>query len=112
MGVDYDYYMFVGVQVADENSFDDRDWFGEFEDEINGTPDAKLDCIYDGMSGKYVLLGKIIARGNQYNDQDAIQEVEFGSIQVKSEVCTLLDERLPEWREHGPIKIMFITHAH
>lgn len=62
MGVDRtDYLMF-----AADMGVDDFDW-DKHQAEIEGAPEAKFNIVYDGMSGKYCLAGKIIAQSDPYD---------------------------------------------
>jgi hypothetical protein len=61
MGVDRtDYLMFATEIGADDF---DRD---NFEAEIDGAPGRRFDVVYDGMSGRYSLAGKIVAKSDPY----------------------------------------------
>lgn len=62
MGVDRTDYLMLGVDVG----YDATDW-DKFEAEIDGSPDARFDIVYDGMCGKYSIAGKIIARSEPYD---------------------------------------------
>lgn len=61
MGVDRTDYLMFGTEIGPD-AFE-RD---DFEDEIDGAPNRRFDVIYDGMSGKYALAGKIIATSDPY----------------------------------------------
>lgn len=61
MGVDRTDYVIYGVDVG----YDNVD-YDNFEDEIDGAPDAPFRIIYDGMSGKYAYAGYICAEGDLY----------------------------------------------
>lgn len=65
MGVDRtDYLMFAADMGADN-----FDW-EKHEAEIEGRPDARFNIVYDGMSGKYCIAGKIIAKSDPYEGFD------------------------------------------
>ncbi len=112
MGVDYSYYLFVGVNLINEEYPDDGDWiFETLEDEINGVPGVALDCIYDGMSGEYAYLGKTLASVDEYTED--VKELDPNINKVVDDVVILLDQFDPAWRsKYGPVKVFLITHAH
>lgn len=62
MGVYRTDYLFYGIDVGYDAVDYDRD-----EDVICGTPERPFDMVYDGMSGKYALAGKIIAKSDPYD---------------------------------------------
>jgi len=59
MGVYRTDYLMYGVKLA----FDQVD-YDKHEAEIHGEPGAAFDIVYDGMSGKYAVAGKVIARSD------------------------------------------------
>lgn len=61
MGVDRTDYLMFGVDVG----YDACD-YDNFEAEICGEPNRRFDVVYDSMSGKYALAGKIIATSDPY----------------------------------------------
>ena len=61
MSVDRTDYVIYGIRLP----FDDLD-YDEYEAEICGKEGRRFDLIYDGMSGKYAIAGKIIVKGDQY----------------------------------------------
>lgn len=65
MGVSRNDYVIWGADVG----YDNVD-YDEFEDEIDGTPDARFQIIYDGMSGKYAMAGVVVARSDDYEGFD------------------------------------------
>lgn len=61
MGVDRtDYLMFGADMGADGFEYE------KHEAEIEGSPGARFDIVYDGMCGKYCIAGKIIAKSEPY----------------------------------------------
>lgn len=61
MGVSRTDYLMFGVDVGFESiNYDD------FESEICGEPGRRFDAVYDGMSGQYAIVGKIIAKSDPY----------------------------------------------
>lgn len=61
MGVDRTDYLMLGVDMGAENF----DW-DKHEAEIEGSPEARFNIVYDGMCGKYAIAGKIIATSDAY----------------------------------------------
>ena len=111
MGVDYDYYLFVGINLVNEEYPFDGEWAYEtLEDEIHGVPGTALDCIFDGMSRKHILLGKIIARADECTEE--IQEIKTDLTRIEEDVAVLLNKWDPMWRsKYGPVKMALVTHV-
>ena len=61
MGVDRTDYLMFGTDVG----YDAFNW-DKHEKEVEGAPDARFNVVYDGMSGKYCIAGKIIATSDPY----------------------------------------------
>jgi hypothetical protein len=61
MGVSRTDYLMLAVDI-DPELFE----WDKHEDELSGTPDARFNIVYDGMSGKYCLAGKIVASSDPY----------------------------------------------
>ena len=61
MGVDRTDYLMLGADLGP----DAFDW-EKHEAEACGAPDRRFDIVYDGMSGKYCIAGKIIAKSDPY----------------------------------------------
>jgi hypothetical protein len=61
MGTQRTDYLVWGVQLDQSNFV-----YEDFENEIDGSPDAEFDMIYDGMSGQYLIAGKILAASEPY----------------------------------------------
>lgn len=62
MGVDRTDYLMFGTDVG----YDAFDW-EKHELESEGAPGARFDVVCDGMSGKYCIAGKIIAKSHPYD---------------------------------------------
>jgi hypothetical protein len=67
MGVDRTDYLMFGADVGTKD-FD----YDKFEPEVCGMPGKRFDIVYDGMSGKYCLAGKIIAKSDPYEGLDMV----------------------------------------
>lgn len=68
MGVDRTDYLFYGIDVGCDAVDYDRD-----EDVISGVPNAPFDMVYDGMSGKYAVAGKIVAKSDPHEGIEFIE---------------------------------------
>lgn len=62
MGVDRTDYLIYGAKF--DPALVDYD---KHESMIAGEPGAPFDLIYDGMSGKYAVAGKVIAKSDRYD---------------------------------------------
>jgi len=62
MGADRDDYLMYGVDVG----YDAFDW-DKHEAEHEGAPGRRFDIVADGMSGKYCIAGKVIAKSEPYD---------------------------------------------
>jgi len=62
MGVDRTEYLIYGVKIDPDLVDHDK-----HEPMMCGAPGAAFDLIYDGMSGKYAVAGKIIAKSEPYD---------------------------------------------
>jgi|GEM_PF-5649376 len=81
MGVDRDDYLMFGVDVG-AKAFD----WERHEAEIEGAPNRRFDIVYDGMSGKYCIAGKIIAKSDPY---EGIDMVKIDQHQIDVDLTTL-----------------------
>lgn len=81
MGVDRTDYLMFGVKL----DYDVFDW-DKHEAEAEGGPDAAFDLVQDGMCGKYVVAGKIIARSDPY---DGIEFREIAASDLPQDVPLL-----------------------
>lgn len=68
MGVDRTDYLMFGADIGPK-AFE----YDEFEAEMDGAPGRRFDMVYDGMSGKYAIAGKIIARSDPYEGFEMAQ---------------------------------------
>lgn len=62
MGVDRTDYLMFGVDVG----YDAFDW-DKHEAEVEGAANRRFDVVFDGMSGKYCIAGKVIAKSEPYD---------------------------------------------
>lgn len=76
MGVDRTDYLILGLDMGCKGFFYDN-----FEAEATGAPGRRFDIVYDGMSGKYCIAGKIIAKSEPY-DGIAMTKIEPEKLDV------------------------------
>lgn len=70
MGVGRTDYLVWGVKL-DPKSIGNI--YDRFEAEICGDPGKRFDMVYDGMSGKYAVAGKVIAKSDPYEGLDFVE---------------------------------------
>lgn len=93
--------------------------FEDFEDYLDNHNAGKvtekngLTCIYDGMNGKYIMLGKVLHKSGNYEefDHDVI-ELPRGTdfnlfVNIRESIMTAFP-LLP----NANIKLYFVTHYH
>jgi len=68
MGVDRTDYLMLGTDVGS----DAFDW-DRHAREYEGAPNRRFDIVYDGMSGKYCIAGKIIAKSDPYEGIEMVR---------------------------------------
>lgn len=110
MGVDQTHYVMIGVKLTP----DDPAWPSDpYEDEdgwlafIEGRPDVKLDCVYDGMCGEYLVLGEILASSSEYDGLE-FTEIDFDE-NSRHAVEGIVSEFLGDTRK---ATLMAFTHFH
>ena len=73
MGVEYDEYVMIGVladDICDEDFLDRHD--ADLLPYRKGGPKAgDIGILYDGMSGDYTVVGKVLGFGSVYEGGDA-----------------------------------------
>jgi len=102
MGVDRTDYLFYGLDVGYDNVDYDRD-----EDVINGVPNAPFDMVYDGMSGKYAMAGKVIAKSDRYDGLN-FQEISPDMLPDVSGLKDQVEERFGP--QDKPFKLYLFSH--
>lgn len=104
MGVDRtDYLMFatdIGYDACD---------YDKFEAEICGEPGARFDIVYDGMSGKYALAGKIIAKSDPYEGFE-MAKVNVGAVLEANELADKVSEALGRKLTPADFSLILFTH--
>jgi hypothetical protein len=68
MSVDRTDYLMFGADVGTK----EFDW-DKHEAEIEGAEGRRFDIVYDGMSGKYCIAGKIIAKSEPYEGIEMVK---------------------------------------
>ena len=86
----------IGVQI-------DEDMFDKYED----IKDSKLDLIYDGMNGEYIVIGKIINDGSYYDGLKFDSISLLNLMEMFGEVECLLRDELDIEQE---VRLFSFTH--
>jgi len=73
MGVDRTDYLMFGADMGAKIDYD------KHAAEIEGAPNRRFDIVYDGMSCKYCIAGKIIAKSDPY---DGIEMVKIDPLKL------------------------------
>jgi hypothetical protein len=60
VSVDCKHYVLLGADIGYKNDDETYDKLEPYMDRKSN----KLDCIYDGMNGEYILVGKILCDGD------------------------------------------------
>lgn len=93
MGVDRTDYLMFGADMGTKDF--DRD---AMEAEIEGAHGARFDVIYDGMSGKYCLAGKIIAKSDPYEGFEMAkindEKMKFDHVELAAAVSDAFGRRV------------------
>lgn len=105
MGVYRTDYLMFGVRV-DPEEVSNR--YEEFEAEIDGAPGRKFDLIYDGMSGKYAVAGKIIARSDPYEGLE-FKEIAPADMAWDAELMSRIRGSFPE---ASGLALILFSHFH
>ncbi len=105
MGVDRtDYLMFAAEMGADDFDYD------KHQAEIEGSPDAQFDIVYDGMSGQYALAGKIIAKSDPYEGFEMakvdVGKMDFNTTELAEKVSAAFGRKLVS----GDFSLILFSH--
>lgn len=103
MGVYRTDYLMYGVKIDPERvDYDKHEAF------IEGRPGVAFDLVYDGMSGKYAVAGKIIAKADQY---DGMEFTEITDDMLPKETEKLrADIDASFGVETGKLRLFFFSH--
>lgn len=100
MGVYRTDYLFYGVKVDPEKV----DW-DKHEALICGAPERDFDMVYDGMSGKYAVAGKVIAKSDGY---DGLKFTEITPDLLPSDVPGLMAKITEQFGPQSEAPRMFL----
>lgn len=107
MGVNATYYLMVGVDIGYDNDNDNQyDELADLMDNTNGD----LFCAFDGMSGNYVIVGKVLSNTEDINDNMGIISL---TSQQLSEVCLSVKDKLYKrfGKEYEPMLLSFVHYT-
>lgn len=106
MGVDRTDYLMFGVDVG----YDAFDW-DKHEAEAEGRPDARFDIVFDGMSGKYCVAGRIIAVSDRYEGFEDRTIVEPRAIEVGADdLAQKISEAFEKPVAASDLRVMLFSH--
>ena len=104
MGVDRTDYLMLAADMGVKD-FD----YDKHEAEIEGAPNARFDIVYDGMSGKYCLAGKIIAKSEPYEGFE-MAKINVGAVLQATELAKAVSESFG--RKLAPSDFSLILFSH
>lgn len=105
MGVDRTDYLMWGAKVSPDVV---REKYGDLEAEINGAPESLFDLIYDGMSGKYAVAGRVVARSEPYEGL-AFKVIEPADLAWDAELVGRVRTAFPDAHEFS---LILFSHYH
>lgn len=104
MGVDRtDYLMFAADMGADAFDWD------KHQAEIEGSPEAKFNVVYDGMCGKYCLAGKVIAKSEPYEGFE-MAKIHMGAVLEVNELAQAVSEAFDRKLVPADFSLILFTH--
>lgn len=112
MGTEVDHYVMIGVDVIDADFVTDE-WRDKHEDLADfRRSEGALTLIFDGMSGEYCVVGRVIAvsRGDQFEGFEMLAFVADDLTKQFAEVGIEIRERFPEITETPKLRIF--SHYH
>lgn len=104
MGVDNTYYTMHGVVIHDE------DFIDKF---MNDHDSIEVEHVYDGMCGKYIVFGEILAVHDIYSDDTDMREIDIQSLfERREKYIKAFVEEYPDlaWVMEKPFKIISFVH--
>lgn len=119
MSVQANTYVIIGAQFSYEAFKDSYDDIEDLEDspfKPDFNPKHGITCLFDGMNGKYVILGKVIAKTRDHEGFDDIidlSQVVLGMKQADmDEIAAAILAVAPEGAvtEETPVRLMVLTH--
>ena len=115
MSVSFNQYLMLGIKRPIEKGT----LYEVYEDYIdNGyKPDIihknGLSCIYDGMDGKYIILGRIIQKSRLNQPLDGVFTIDPVDVERAELIAGLINLSFPMVPVHfSEMKFWFVTHYH
>lgn len=112
MGVDVQAYVILGVKLPGDAIGDDYDRLEPYM--AGGTPEANgVQIVYDGMSGEYVIVGKVIAASDQTDGHFETPVSVSGdlSIDEHARITAKIKELFPD-QPPQPLSVIVVSHYH
>lgn len=105
MGVERTDYLMFGVDVG-YDAFD----YDKHSAESEGRPVRRFDIVYDGMSGKYCIAGKIIAESEPYEGIEMVK-IDPEKIDVdRSALAASLSSAFGKQVAPGDLSLILFSH--
>lgn len=112
MGVDVQAFVIVGVKLPGDVMTDDA--YDRLEPYLSGSPEANgIQIVYDGMSGKYVIVGKLIAVSDQTDGhfEEPISVKREIAPEEGAQVEAKIKELFPD-QPYQPLSVIVVSHYH
>lgn len=106
MGVDRTDYLMWGVMVDPDQAAHD-----DLEAERYQEDGARFDLIYDGMSGKYAVAGKIVAKSDPHEGIDFVDIGPRVGLIDKAAVSGAVGQVFPD-KSYGDFGLFLFSHFH
>jgi hypothetical protein len=113
MGTRMDHYVVLGRRFDMEPFKDKYETLEPFFD----NPPEGMKVIYDGMGGKYVVIGQVIAKSNEYEGFDGFIEapsgIDFtGAMVIHGFIREVLQACELDAQNDDGLKTLVFTHYH
>lgn len=106
MGVERTDYLMFGVDVG----ADAYDW-EKHGAESDGAPGRRFDIIYDGMSAKYCVAGKVIAESDPYEGFAGRKRIDPASLSIdREELAAKLSDAFEKDVKPEDIGLVLFSH--
>jgi len=107
MGVEREDYLMYGVDLG----YEAFDW-DKHEAERDGAPNRRFDIVADGMSGKYCIAGKIIAKSDGY-DGIGMNTIDPDHLGVdRAALARVVSEAFGKPVDTDDLKLILFSHFH
>lgn len=106
MSINKTEWLVVGVNIGMEHYDDDN--YEYFEKYAERNKPGEITYLIDGMSGKYFIVGEVIAYGDEY-DGFELQEINLGYNQSVSRVKEFIRKEFDMGYEVEP-KLIVLSH--